>query len=105
MTGLGIFRTMNPSFSHDPAEGLYIVTADGHQGTVLYRPAGAGIVDFQSTYIPFALRHRNLGTALVRYALEQARSQGVKVIPSCWFVGQVVDRMPEYREVLVDSSP
>ena len=73
---------------------------DGHQATVAYEPAEDGVMDFVSTYVPHVLRGRNVGTRLVKYALEWARDHQQKVIPSCWFVGSVVERYPEYRPIL-----
>ncbi len=87
-------------FSREDDQRLYVATVDGHQATVAWVPAGEGVVDFVSTYVPHVLRGRHVGTALVRWALEQARAEGLRVIPSCWFVAQVMDRYPEYRDLL-----
>jgi len=93
-----------PTFSHDTDQRLFIIEVDGHQATVAYQPAGENILDFQSTYVPHVLRNRHVGTQVVRYALEWARDHGQRVIPSCWFVNVVVERMPEFRSLLVDAG-
>ncbi len=79
---------------------MFIADVDGHQATVAYRTVDDATLDFQSTYVPHVLRNQHIGTQLVRYALDWAREQGVRVVPSCWFVGSVVERYPEYRDVL-----
>jgi predicted GNAT family acetyltransferase len=93
-----------PTFSHDEALHLFIIEVDGHQATVSYQPAGEAVLDFQSTYVPHVLRNRHVGTQLVRYALDWAKGHGLRVIPSCWFVKVVVERMPEYRPLLTDAG-
>ena len=47
-----------------------------------------------------ALRGHGVGEKLVRQALEWAREEGLRVIPSCWFVDTVVRRHPEYETLL-----
>ena len=92
---------MEPVFTHDENLRLFIAELEGHQATVAYRPVDKTTLDFQSTYVPHVLRGRHVGTQLVRYALNWAKERGLRVVPSCWFVGSVVERHPEYREMLV----
>lgn len=91
---------MSPTFTHDETGHQFIAEVDGHQATLAYSPVNDTTLDFQSTYVPHVLRGRNVGTQLVRYALDWARGEKVRVIPSCWFVGSVVERHPEYRDLL-----
>jgi predicted GNAT family acetyltransferase len=93
-----------PTFSHDQALRLFIIEVDGHQATVAYQAAGEGVLDFQSTYVPHVLRNKHVGTQVVRYALDWARDHRQRVIPSCWFVKVVVDRLPEYGPLLIDAE-
>ncbi len=92
---------MSPTLSHDESLHLFIAELDGHQATVAYRQVDDLILDFQSTYVPHVLRGQHLGTRVVCYALDWARARGLRVVPSCWFVGSVVERHPEYRDLLV----
>ena len=79
----------------------FVLSAPGGQSTLAYAPAGDGVVDFVSTYVPHHLRGRGYAQALVMAGLEWAKKEKLKVIPSCWFVGVVVERKPEYGELLV----
>jgi predicted GNAT family acetyltransferase len=91
---------VSANFTHDETDHLFVAEVDGHQATVSYRQVDETTLDFQSTYVPHVLRGRSIGTRVVRYALDYAREKGLRVIPSCWFVGSVVERHPEYRDVL-----
>ena len=53
------------------------------------------------TEVPRALRGRGIGEILVRGMFEHVRHRNLKVIPLCWFVREVVNSYPEYRELLV----
>jgi uncharacterized protein len=45
------------------------------------------------------LRGRGIGARLVRGALLQARQLNLKVVPSCWFVREFIDRNPEFADL------
>lgn len=85
---------------HDEAGHTFVLTVEGANALLHYQPVDAGTVDFQSTYVPAALRGRGIGNRLVCHALDWARERGLKVIPSCWFVSDVVALHPEYRALL-----
>jgi predicted GNAT family acetyltransferase len=61
-------------------------------------------LDIRTTYVPPAARGRGTGGALVEAALLHARAAGLKVIPTCSYVGPWVAAHPEYRELLVLSD-
>ena len=94
----GVFFFMN--LGHDEQSHLFTAEIDGHQATLSYVPVDERTMDYQSTYVPHVLRNRNVGTALVRYALDHARERGWQVVPSCWFVRQVGGRFPEYSDLI-----
>ena len=52
------------------------------------------------TEVDEALEGRGLGSRLVRAALDDAREQGLEVVPLCPFVASYIDRHPEYQDVV-----
>lgn len=86
--------------THEPGRKRFVAHVDGRESHLIYTPAGQGVVDLLTTYVHPALRGRGVGEALVRAALEWARADGLKVIPTCWFVGTVVRRHPEYESLI-----
>ena len=92
---------MTPAIEHDPEAREFVLSVPGGEGTLAYSPAGEGVVDFVSTYVPHHLRGKGYAEALVIEAFRWAKEQKLKVIPSCWFVEVVVKRKPEYRDLLV----
>lgn len=71
-------------------------------GTVLgfadYRDDGTNLV-FPHTVIDPAHRGKGWGDVLVQGALDDVRTLGRQVVPSCWFVAQFIDEHPEYGDL------
>ena len=91
---------MDVEVTHEPEHKRFVVKSERGESRLFYVRAGEGVVDFCSTYVEPSARGHGVGEWIVRAALEWARSEGLKVIPSCWFVGTVVRRHPEYRALL-----
>jgi uncharacterized protein len=85
---------------HDETRQRFTHERDGQTSYLVYRRLDEQTVDFISTYTPPALRGRGIAARIVRQALEWADSQGLKVVPSCWFVAEYIDRDPAWRRVL-----
>jgi hypothetical protein len=77
---------------HDPDRHRFVASIDGAEATLLYTEAGARTLDFTRTYVPEALRHQNIGEAIVKHALAYAAANGFEVIPTCPFVKWVLGR-------------
>ncbi len=57
---------------------------------------------FAHTEVPESLSGRGVGTALVKTALDHARSLGVNVIPRCPFVAAYLRRHPAEQDLVTD---
>lgn len=82
--------------THDPALRRFSARVEGQEAFLLYAPAGEGVLDYTSTFVPVSLRGRGIATAMVRAALDYARTSGYRVIPSCWFVRDFLARRADY---------
>lgn len=85
---------------HDVERRRFVVPLEGGEAYLAYAAAGEGRVDYRRTFVPEVHREAGVGTALVRRALEWARDSGHRVVPTCPFVSEVVERHPEYADVL-----
>jgi uncharacterized protein len=65
-----------------------------------YAPAGEGVLEIYSTYVPAAARGQGVAAGLVEAALAYARAGGYRVIPSCWYVAVWIRRHPEHADLL-----
>jgi predicted GNAT family acetyltransferase len=77
---------------HEPERRRFVAVVAAPASTLAYAPAGEGTVDFTSTFVDPSVRNRGIGEALVRTAVEWARANGFRIVPSCWFVGVWLER-------------
>ena len=91
---------MDVEVVHEPERKRFVARVDGREGHLFYIRMGEDVVDFRSTYVDPALRGRRIGDQLVCAAFAWATSEGLKVIPTCWFVDTVVRRHPEYQALV-----
>lgn len=84
----------------NPDHSRYELTVDGQLvGVADYRDTGQAL-DFAHTEIESRRRGQGLGAQLVRAALDDVRSRGRNVIPTCWYVAQFIDENPTYRDLV-----
>lgn len=57
------------------------------------------MMDIRHTIAPEEIGGRGIAAALVKFALEYARSQGMKVRPSCGYAEEFLRRHTEYEAV------
>ena len=75
---------------------------DGEFATLEYRWLKGSMV-LMHTVVPVSARGTGIGSKLVKYVLDHAREQGLKVIVYCPFVTEYMKRHPEYND-LVDAQ-
>jgi len=83
-----------------PTKGRYRLVVDGVEAEMTYSRAGEGLMIIDHTEVPSALRGRKVGERLVRQAIEDARRDGVAIMPLCPFAKAQIDRHPEWQDVL-----
>lgn len=60
-----------------------------------------GYMDLLHTVVPKQLEGQGVGSALVQTALDYARDEGLRIIPTCPFVQVYLKRHPEYQNLVV----
>lgn len=85
------------------SESRYEVRVDGElAGFSQYRQRPAGLA-FIHTEIDDRFEGQGLGGKLVSFALDDARSRGLAVLPFCPFVKGYIDRHPEYLDLVPEE--
>jgi predicted GNAT family acetyltransferase len=86
---------------HRPESSRYELVEDGQVvGFADYRDLGDGRLEFPHTVVDPARRGRGLAAELVTGALDDVRSHGATVVPTCWYVERFIDRHPAYQDLL-----
>jgi len=86
------------AIEHMPGRG-FTAEVDGHRILLDYG-ASDGVMKIMHTTVPHALRGRGLAGQLVRAALDHARAAGLKVVPSCSYAAEWIERHPEYGDLV-----
>ena len=68
-------------------------------GEAAYRRRN-GRIAFTHTEVDEALEGRGFGSRLAAAALDDARRQGLEVVPLCPFIARFIDRHPEYEDLV-----
>lgn len=87
----------------NPEQARYEVDLDGNLGVIQYQLSGDTIA-FTHTEVPEALEGRGIAGAMARFALEDARSRGLRVAPRCPFVAGYIRRHPEYAGLVGEGQ-
>ncbi|MFW5714898.1 MAG: GNAT family N-acetyltransferase [bacterium] len=84
---------------HDGDEKKFYVQSNGQEAHMTYRYQDESTVVYNHTYVPPELRGGGLAGKIVRTALEWARTENLKVKPTCSYVVAFVRRHPEYQDI------
>jgi predicted GNAT family acetyltransferase len=82
-----------------PERRRFEVTVDGELAGFVYR-SRKGLLALIHTEVEDCFEGRGLGGRLARFALDQARAEGLAVLPFCPFVNEWMKRHPEYVDLV-----
>ena len=95
---------MNAEVHNNPTENRYEVLADGQLAGYAQYALGRGWIAFVHTEVNQSYEGLGLGSRLARAVLDDARAQGLVVMPFCPFIAGYIERhLDEYRD-LVDPE-
>lgn len=86
-----------------PERNRFVATIEGEQaGFIVYR-LRPGLIALIHTEVAERFEGHGVGGRLARFALDQARAEGLSVLPFCPFVNGWMKRHPEYVDLVPDS--
>src|SRR5512142_277788 len=83
---------------NDTAAEQFEIDTDAGQAKLTYHASG-DTIELVHTEVPTSLEGGGYGSALAKAALDHARANGLRVIPTCRFVAAYIRRHPEYAEL------
>jgi predicted GNAT family acetyltransferase len=84
---------------NNKAHHRYELAVDGHIAATYYALSG-GVITFIHTEVPPELGGKGIGSKLIKGALDQIRSEGLKVIAPCPFVKAFIEKNAAYQDLL-----
>jgi predicted GNAT family acetyltransferase len=88
-----------PEVINNPAASRFEILTDQGAAVLVYRNRGDEL-DLVHTEVPKALEGRGYAAALATAALDHARREGIRIIPSCPYVKTYLQRHPEYADLV-----
>jgi predicted GNAT family acetyltransferase len=82
----------------EPENDRFVIHTEGETAVLDYQLFKDKIV-FMHTGVPTTLEGRGIGSRLVKYGLEWARTEGLRVVPVCPFVAAYIQRHREYADL------
>jgi predicted GNAT family acetyltransferase len=83
---------------HNADAHRFETTVDGHMGTAGYQ-LEPGVLVLTHTVVHPSIEGHGIAAALVRTALDHARSHGLKVRPLCSYTRAYMERHPETQDL------
>src|ERR1700712_2351549 len=89
------------TIEHLTARSRFRLLRDGEEAVVLDYVDRPGIWDIVHTYADPKFRGTGVAAQLVRHVFDQARSSGVRIIPSCPYISVWVTWHPAEADLIV----
>ncbi|MRG61778.1 N-acetyltransferase [Agromyces sp. CFH 90414] len=92
---------MEKQITHEPDARRYVLTVDGTPASVLDYRVLADSVAFTRTFTNPPYRGSGLAGEVVAFAVDDVEANSkLRIVPSCWYVGEWFDRHPERAHLL-----
>jgi predicted GNAT family acetyltransferase len=92
---------MNIQNEEQDAKGAFFIEKDGERiAEMTYRKMGADRIIIDHTEVNDQLKGKGVGKDLVEAGVKFARENHLKIVPQCVFAKKIIDRIPEYQDVL-----
>ena len=89
----------NLEVRNNEAASRYEADIEGQKAFAVYQKDGDEIT-FTHTEVPSALEGQGVGSRLAQVALDDAKEQGLSVVPACPFIAAYIEEHPEYQELV-----
>ncbi|WP_020677123.1 GNAT family N-acetyltransferase [Geopsychrobacter electrodiphilus] len=90
---------MEYEFLNNPGAQRFETIISGHMVHINYN-RDDDVLTLVHTEVPAVLGGQGLGSKIVQFALDYAKSRGLQIVPRCPFVRSYIDRHPDYQDLV-----
>jgi len=91
---------MSLDIRNNAEQSRFETNVDGHTAYAAYDLEDPSRIVFTHTTVPKELGGRGIAGEIVKFGLEHARKEGLKVVPQCSYVATYIEKNPEYRDLV-----
>jgi len=91
---------MELEIQHNKNRKRFFTFIEGREAYLTYENDEDNVLNFNHTYVPYNLRGRNIAAQIVGHALEYARENNFKVIPSCSYVRVFIEKNKQFSDLV-----
>ena len=93
---------MDYTINHEKDKKFYIENGSPDDFPYLaYNEKSERVLDLVETYVPKDMRGEGVAAQLVTHALEFAKENGYRVIPTCPYVSSFIEKHNEYSHLVI----
>lgn len=85
---------------HDKENQKFYVMIDNKESMLRYKIINPHTLDFFYTFVPNELRGQSIAGKITAVALQYAKDNHYKVIPTCPFVRSYIDSHDEFKDLV-----
>jgi predicted GNAT family acetyltransferase len=89
--------------THNSAAQQFQMTVDGHFAVLTYHQSGK-VISLDHTGVPRAIGSQGVAAKLTCAALDFARSEKLRVVPSCSYADAYIRKHPQYRDLVATTD-
>ena len=91
---------MELEIQHNQEKRRFFTFVEERESYLTYDNHDDNVLNFNHTYVPFNLRGRGIAAKIVGYALEYARENNFKIIPSCSYVRVFIEKNKQFTDLV-----
>lgn len=94
---------MPQGVKHDREGNEFYLEVNHKKAYLAYEHKHEGVLNYKHTYVPPQLRGQGIAGKIVKQALEFAKQNNYKIIPTCSYVASYLNRHSELKIVVADE--
>lgn len=93
---------MEIKHKHTGQRGMFYISSEDDTvlAEIIYSMQGENSMILEHTEVDEELKGQNIGYQLVSAAANYARTHGLKLVPVCPFANSVINKKPEFKDLL-----
>lgn len=95
---------MTVHVSDQPFDNRYEATVDATYAGAAWYEISDGVITFTHTAVESEFEGEGVGSSLARYALDDVRARGLRVVPRCPFIRRWIQRHADFGDLVVPET-